>query len=144
MKDLISRAFMKSLGAKCIATRDERTNELIAIIGIDELPSAQPERKKCELPEEARKSAEEYCEECNHIEMCGWYPYEGCEFRSITQPERKRGRWIRITQGAMPEKYICPFCHRTVESYGPEELLSVRYPYCHCGADMRGDDNEVD
>ena len=55
------------------------------------------------------------------------------------QPERKRGKWIRITQGAMPEQYICPFCHRTVEAYGVEELLSIRYPYCHCGADMRGE-----
>ena len=55
--------------------------------------------------------------------------------------ERKRGKWIRITQGAMPEQYICPFCHRTIENYGVEELLSVRYPYCHCGADMRGDDD---
>ena len=55
------------------------------------------------------------------------------------QPERKTGKWIRITQGAMPEKYICPFCHRTVESYDVEELLLIRYPYCHCGADMRGE-----
>ena len=55
------------------------------------------------------------------------------------QPERKTGRWIRITQGAMPEQYICPFCHRIIESYGVEELLSIRYPYCHCGADMRGE-----
>ena len=47
MDELISRAFMKSLGAKCIATRDERTNELIAIIGIDELPSAQSEIVRC-------------------------------------------------------------------------------------------------
>ena len=57
------------------------------------------------------------------------------------QPERKKGKWIRITQGAMPEQYICPFCHRTVEAYGVEELLSIRYPYCHCGADMRGEEN---
>ena len=55
------------------------------------------------------------------------------------QPERKKGKWVRITQGAMPEQYICPFCHRTVEAYGVEELLSIRYPYCHCGADMRGE-----
>lgn len=55
---------------------------------------------------------------------------------------RKKGKWIRITQGAIPEQYICPFCHRTVESYGVEELLSIRYPYCHCGADMRGDGND--
>lgn len=38
--------------------------------------SAQPE--KPEQPE----SAKEYCAECDHIEMCRWYPYEGCEFRS--------------------------------------------------------------
>ena len=57
------------------------------------------------------------------------------------EPERKKGKWIRITQGAMPEQYICPFCHRTVEAYGVEELLSIRYPYCHCGADMRGEEN---
>ena len=56
------------------------------------------------------------------------------------QPERKKGKWVRITQGAMPEQYICPFCHRTVEAYGVEELLSIRYPYCHCGADMRGEE----
>lgn len=56
--------------------------------------------------------------------------------------ERPRGKWIRITQGAMPEQYICPFCHRTVEAYGVEELLSIRYPYCHCGADMRGDKDD--
>lgn len=31
---------MKSLGAKCIAVRNEKTNELIAITGIDDLPSA--------------------------------------------------------------------------------------------------------
>ena len=56
------------------------------------------------------------------------------------QPERKKGKWVRITQGAMPEQYICPFCHRTVEAYGVEELLPIRYPYCHCGADMGGEE----
>ena len=57
------------------------------------------------------------------------------------EPERKKGKWIRITQGAMPEQYICPFCHRTVEVYDVEKLLPIRYPYCHCGADMRGEDD---
>ena len=52
--------------------------------------------------------------------------------------ENVRGEWIRITQGAIPEQYMCPFCHRTIETYGIEELLKIRYPYCHCGADMRG------
>ena len=43
MSDLIDRDFIKSLGGKCIAYRDEKTNELFPIIGIDALPSAQPE-----------------------------------------------------------------------------------------------------
>ena len=46
MSDLIDRDFIKSLGGKCIAYRDEKTNELFPIIGIDAFPSAQPERKK--------------------------------------------------------------------------------------------------
>ena len=56
------------------------------------------------------------------------------------EPERMKGKWIRITQGATLEKYMCPFCHRTIETYGVEELLKIRYPYCHCGADMRGEE----
>ena len=57
-----------------------------------------------------------------------------------TIESRPKGKWVRITQGAIPEQYICPFCHRTVGTYdGVEGLLSIRYPYCHCGADMRGE-----
>lgn len=58
--------------------------------------------------------------------------------------ERKKGKWIRITQGTTPEQYICPFCHRTIETYCIEELLSIRYPYCHCGADMRTKETDCD
>lgn len=76
-----------------------------------------------------------------------WYTEEGSEERFIgtintiptIEPERNKGRWLRITQGAVPEKYMCPFCRRTIEDSGVEELLSIRYPFCHCGADMRGE-----
>ena len=54
--------------------------------------------------------------------------------------ERKKGKWIKITQGAIPEIYMCPFCNRTVKSI--DSLAQIRYPFCHCGADMRGDLNE--
>ena len=27
------------------------------------------------------QAAKKYCESCRHVEMCRWYPYEGCEFR---------------------------------------------------------------
>ena len=47
MSDLIDRDFIKSLGGKCIAYRDEKTNELFPIIGIDALPSVQPELIRC-------------------------------------------------------------------------------------------------
>ena len=56
--------------------------------------------------------------------------------------EPKHGKWIRITQGADPGIYMCPFCHRTIENYGVESLLSIRYPYCHCGARMDEEQNE--
>ena len=53
------------------------------------------------------------------------------------EPERKKGKWIRITQGAIPEIYICPFCNRTLKDAGMDSLVQIRYPFCHCGADMR-------
>ena len=28
-----------------------------------------------------------YCEDCDHIEMCRWYPLYGCEFRSLPPAE---------------------------------------------------------
>lgn len=29
------------------------------------------------------RRGKEYCAECDHVEMCQWYPNEGCEFRSL-------------------------------------------------------------
>ena len=55
------------------------------------------------------------------------------------QTEPKRGEWIRITDGNIPEKYACSVCGRVVDCYESGALLKVRYPYCHCGADMRGE-----
>ena len=57
------------------------------------------------------------------------------------EPERKKGKWIRITQGAIPEIYICPFCNRTLKDTGIDSLVQIRYPFCHCGADMRGEED---
>ena len=54
---------------------------------------------------------------------------------SVTQ-KSKTGHWIRITNGAMKEKYICSECGRQIENDGIEGLLPIKYPYCHCGAKM--------
>lgn len=42
MNDLISREYMKSLGATCIASRSKDGN-MFPIVSIDELPSVQPD-----------------------------------------------------------------------------------------------------
>ena len=93
---------------------------------LEGLPSAQPARKN-DQPE----SAKEYCAECDHIEMCGWYPYEGCEFRSIPKPERKKGKWEYTTHYG--DRYrVCPFCK--VER---RDDLSTGWYFCpNCGEAM--------
>lgn len=50
--------------------------------------------------------------------------------------ERKRGKWVKITTGAMREKYMCSICGRIIEEDGIEKLVQIRYPFCHCGAEM--------
>ena len=31
-------------------------------------------------PEADREESKAYCAECDHIEMCSWYPHDGCEW----------------------------------------------------------------
>ena len=31
-------------------------------------------------PEADREESKDYCAECDHIEMCSWYPHDGCEW----------------------------------------------------------------
>ena len=68
MSDLIDRDFIKSLGGKCIAYRDEKTNELFPIIGIDALPSAQPELIRCK--------------DCKYYKALDYTGYLGCNRRA--------------------------------------------------------------
>lgn len=60
---------------------------------------------------------------------------------SVT-PKARVGHWIRITKGAMKEKYICSECGRQIEDDGIEGLLPIKYPYCHCGAKMTESEEE--
>ena len=46
-------------------------------------------------PEAERKASEAWCENCEHIEMCKWYPFCGCEFRGLTKPaEPETAQWL--------------------------------------------------
>jgi hypothetical protein len=72
---------------------------------------------------------------------------QGClEFRQLTEwlkdykrlkEQEPTGHWIRITNGgAVKEMYMCSVCHRRIEDDGIEALITIKYPYCHCGAKM--------
>ena len=53
---------------------------------------------------------------------------------------RPQGDWIKITKnGTIPVEYICSVCGRKIfDNYELSVPQSVYYPFCHCGADMRG------
>ena len=54
------------------------------------------------------------------------------------QPERKTGRWIAIT--SWNNTYKCSVCGRLlVNITDGKNKVAKNYPYCHCGADMRGE-----
>ena len=44
---------------------------------IEELP---PVNLRSLNPEADREASKAYCAECDHVEMCSWYPHDGCEW----------------------------------------------------------------
>lgn len=51
--------------------------------------------------------------------------------------ERKTGRWIISNTNSKVTAYKCSECGRIVYDDAGYDV-SKDYPYCHCGADMRG------
>ncbi len=54
----------------------------------------------------------------------------------------KRGEWEHITRYATKSKYKCPVCGRTIMAH--TEHPEINFPFCHCGADMRGEPKDAD
>ena len=54
------------------------------------------------------------------------------------EPERKKGKWIQLEKGIHTTSYKCSVCGRTVRDDTGYDV-AIDYPYCNCGADMRGD-----
>lgn len=55
--------------------------------------------------------------------------------------ERKTGHWIEIASSN--HTYKCSVCGRLlVNITDGKNNVAKNYPYCHCGADMRGEANE--
>ena len=54
--------------------------------------------------------------------------------------KRPQGEWIETQRGIHVTDYKCSCCGRTVmDDTGYD--VSKDYPFCNCGADMRGDNN---
>ena len=47
------------------------------------------------------------------------------------------GRWEQVQRWATKAKYRCSVCGREIMS--AVKVNIEKYPYCHCGAKMRGD-----
>ena len=54
------------------------------------------------------------------------------------QPERINGHWVEIASSN--HTYKCSVCGRLlVNITDGKNNVAKNYPYCHCGADMRGE-----
>ena len=57
------------------------------------------------------------------------------------EPERKKGEWLELTNGN--HTYVCSVCGRMlVNITDGKNNVAKNYPYCNCGADMRGEQYE--
>lgn len=64
--------------------------------------------------------------------------------QGIPYEERPQGEWIEVKEermsidmsGEIVTRYKCSKCGRVIATF-PSKLADY-YPFCHCGADMRG------
>lgn len=68
--------------------------------------------------------------------------YTGEEIHIVKSPKtyvlaRSQGEWIETQRGIHVTDYKCSCCGRTVRDDTGYDV-SKDYPFCHCGADMRG------
>ena len=52
--------------------------------------------------------------------------------------ERSKGKWIAKAIGSKTTWYVCSECGRSVIDDTGYDIVES-YPFCHCGADMRGE-----
>ena len=66
-----------------------------------------------------------------------WYA-ERLEQLPSAQPERIKGHWVEIASSN--HTYKCSVCGRLLANITDgKNNVAKNYPYCHCGADMRGE-----
>lgn len=138
-EDAVSRAFMYELGATCIAKSDGNGN-LIALGRIDMLPPAQPEQHidadgtlwitVTDIERVTRVIVDE-----DKSKFCR-------QFYMDAQPQRT-GKWIDAEipndNGWLPVQ-VCDQCN----TFYPLAYTGGGHRFCpNCGADMRGEQDEM-
>ena len=94
---------------------------------------------------DARKNLHEKCVELFHDKEVAksiyMYLCDGIEECDEVKPERKTGEWLELTN--TNHTYVCSVCGRMlVNITDGKNKVAKNYPYCHCGADMRGEQYE--
>ena len=66
---------------------------------------------------------------------------------TVDAVEVVHGRWLFVTRGQQTSVYVCSRCNRAVTVSCDEDKvkgqLIKRYPYCHCGAQMDGGEEDA-
>lgn len=60
------------------------------------------------------------------------------KFQPSVIPTREKGKWIEVTDTEFGIGYKCSECGRFILTESVDGRKLKDYPYCHCGADMRG------
>ena len=69
--------------------------------------------------------------------------YEAIDVAISALAERKRGEWRELTNAH--HTYICSVCGRMLVNISDgKNNVAKNYPFCHCGADMRGETDDAD
>jgi len=113
-------------------------------IMLKKLPSAQPEQLTDDDFETIRIHLNAYKEKlCNQKRWKEAEEYQRIIDRFVAfASAQKRGEWLELTD--TNHTYVCSVCGRMlVNITDGKNTVTKNYPFCHCGADMRGGKNEL-
>lgn len=114
-----------------------------ALSEIKEMLESQPERK---IELHGDESAIEILSELRSWFSC-FDEKEGLAYHALSlaireikanhteRSDRKKGKWIEFPNHMA---YKCSECGRIIQTTDGQRNVSKHYPFCHCGADMRG------
>ena len=62
--------------------------------------------------------------------------------KPLDEEVRKVGKWIKVSETELGIGYQCSECGRFILTESINRRKLEDFPYCHCGAEMRGSEND--